>query len=230
MLTISQASATFVAIIAGFFTTKIISISNDKKRIKNKLAEFDIELGTRQGIIRDYENANSKIYQKWARESVSSFTNSLLQEPILEEYTLDKLKAKFTELEFYSPDEYESEEIENRYGEIMKAVREEIKKRTNNFTSGYGTLNSISARVPIIQHSHDADLKKVNYNKEKLQDEMNQITLLERMKHQYNEELNSISYPLYGLGYLTQIIFIITGVIIPLNYVGACHSFLSYRS
>lgn len=54
MLTIAQASATFVAIMAGFFTTKIISISSDKKRIESRIVEGNIIRQGREIKIRDY--------------------------------------------------------------------------------------------------------------------------------------------------------------------------------
>lgn len=39
-----MAGATFVAIVAAFFTTKIISLSGDKQRIKNQIAAIESEL------------------------------------------------------------------------------------------------------------------------------------------------------------------------------------------
>ena len=43
MITLAQISATFIAITAGFYTTKIISIVNDKARIKGRIDEYKIE-------------------------------------------------------------------------------------------------------------------------------------------------------------------------------------------
>jgi hypothetical protein len=37
-----------------------------------------------------------------------------------------------------------------------------------------------------------------------IQLESNEISILENLKHQYEEELRAISYPLYGIGFLSQ--------------------------
>ena len=42
MTTIAQISATFIAITAGFYTTKIVSIINDKSRIKGRTKELEV--------------------------------------------------------------------------------------------------------------------------------------------------------------------------------------------
>lgn len=98
MLTIAQASATFVAIIAGFFTTKIISISNDRKRILNKLAECNIQLQGRNDILSEYEGTIEEIYEKWGQEKISGFISEILEEPGLRLYTLDEIENINSEL------------------------------------------------------------------------------------------------------------------------------------
>jgi hypothetical protein len=64
----------------------------------------------------------------------------------------------------------------------------------------------------------DREVETRNRTEEKIQMESNEISILEELKQQYEEELGAISYPLYGIGFLSQIIFVITGVVIPLNY------------
>ena len=77
MLTIAQASATFVAIMAGFFTTKVISISSDRKRIENKITEDNIIRQGKEVKIRGYKEIISneaysleQLKQKFARMSM----------------------------------------------------------------------------------------------------------------------------------------------------------------
>ena len=46
MNTIAQCSATFIAITAGFFTTKMISLSTERSRIQRKKSEIESQLLT----------------------------------------------------------------------------------------------------------------------------------------------------------------------------------------
>ncbi len=58
MTTIAQISATFIAITAGFYTTKIISIINDKSRVKGRAKELEAELFL---VKRNYDNLQKQI-------------------------------------------------------------------------------------------------------------------------------------------------------------------------
>jgi hypothetical protein len=48
MLTIAEVSATFVAIVSGLYTSKIISLSSDKQKIRGRIQEIDAELKPRR--------------------------------------------------------------------------------------------------------------------------------------------------------------------------------------
>ena len=58
MTTIAQISATFIAITAGFYTTKIVSIINDKSRIKGRTKELEAELML---VTKNYDNLQEQI-------------------------------------------------------------------------------------------------------------------------------------------------------------------------
>jgi hypothetical protein len=58
MTTLAQISATFIAITAGFYTTKIISIINDKSRIKGRTNEFEAELNL---VTKNYDNLQKHV-------------------------------------------------------------------------------------------------------------------------------------------------------------------------
>ena len=63
--------------------------------------------------------------------------------------------------------------------------------------------------------THNRQIETINRTGEKIQGEQNQISILENLKHQYEEELRAVSYPLYGIGFLSQVTFVITGVEVP---------------
>ena len=72
---IAQTSATFVAIIAGFYTTKIISLSNDKRRILQRINELDNEIQAKKVYLEGLKNTESDTTNRWDREYVSGFIN-----------------------------------------------------------------------------------------------------------------------------------------------------------
>src|ERR671930_709499 len=133
MLTIAQASATFVAIMAGFFTTKIISISSDKKRIESKIAEDDIKRQGKEMKIMDYKEIIGNIERRKAERSVDSFVNDLLDEPLLNIYTLEQLKHKYAEKYMFEPNEYEIKILDKEYGRITKKIQKEMEDRAVHF-------------------------------------------------------------------------------------------------
>jgi hypothetical protein len=133
MLTIAQASATFVAIIAGFFTTKIISISNDRKRIENKLAECNIQLEGRENILSEYENTVEEIYEKWGQEKIGDFVKEILEETDLHPYSLVELESRFHEKNPGYTSERYSRILRERFGKIIECINLELKARAEEY-------------------------------------------------------------------------------------------------
>ena len=62
---IAQTSATFVAIIAGFYTTKIVTLSNDKRRILQRINELDNELQVKQVYLEGLKKTESDTVNNW---------------------------------------------------------------------------------------------------------------------------------------------------------------------
>jgi hypothetical protein len=72
---IAQTSATFVAIIAGFYATKIISLSNDKRRILQRINALDNEIQAKKVYLEGLENTESDTVNRWDKKYVSGFIN-----------------------------------------------------------------------------------------------------------------------------------------------------------
>jgi hypothetical protein len=183
MLTIVQASATFVAIIAGFFTTKIISISNDRKKLENKLVECNIQLQGRRNILSEYEGTIEGIYEKWGQEEIVSFVSDMLKEIDLHLYTVDELESRFHE-KYLNPSEQHLRILRERYDEIVEHIKTELKTRTEEYKQ------DPFRRSVILRHSipryYDKDLldKEVetrDRTEEKIQTESNEISILETL-------------------------------------------------
>ena len=106
MTTIAQISATFIAITAGFYTTKIISIINDKSRIKGRSRELDAELIQ---VNKNYDNLqkqidaiDSKNKEKWKASLREVFMHRIEFEAI---NTLNDLGSVFERRFESKPDE-----------------------------------------------------------------------------------------------------------------------------
>lgn len=50
MSTLAEAAATFVAIVAGFYTTKIFTLKTDKNRVEYKLKQLKLEIEHRKNV------------------------------------------------------------------------------------------------------------------------------------------------------------------------------------
>lgn len=208
MLTIAQASATFVAIMAGFFTTKIISISSDKKRIENKISEDDIIRQGKEIKIRGYKEIIGNIEHSKAERSVDSFVNDLLDEPSLEVYTLQQLKSKFTERYMFEPNEYEIKILDNEYDKIRNRIQKEIEDRVEYFKLN-GSIRTSATRSILVRNieTQDSENEELSEMYKKVQLEQNEITVLDNLKHHYEAEKNAISYPFNKLGICIAINF-----------------------
>lgn len=98
MYTIAQVSAAFVAIIVGFYTSRILSLSSERQRIQNKISEIDAEIEQRNKIAQIYQGHLDEIFTEQARDSVRHFRIRLLREQVLKEFTVDELIANFKKI------------------------------------------------------------------------------------------------------------------------------------
>jgi len=78
MSTLAGAASTFVAILAGFYTTKIFSISTDKNRFQNKINELELEIGHRKDNAKDLKTQIDRRQQEKDDDKINSFVENLL--------------------------------------------------------------------------------------------------------------------------------------------------------
>jgi hypothetical protein len=65
--------ATFVAIIAGFYTTKVISLTSDKRRILHKINALDIEIQTKNDYLESLKKTQSDTLNREDTEGIDAF-------------------------------------------------------------------------------------------------------------------------------------------------------------
>jgi formiminotetrahydrofolate cyclodeaminase len=68
MSTLAGAACAFVAILAGFYTTKIFSISTDKNRLKNEIDSLSLKLQHKREIPKKYEKLIISLRTAYAKE------------------------------------------------------------------------------------------------------------------------------------------------------------------
>jgi hypothetical protein len=73
MHAIAQASATFIAILAGFYTSKILSIASDKNRLAAKAKEIQNEIEWRRSNALENDRIVNEIYEENERSLFQAF-------------------------------------------------------------------------------------------------------------------------------------------------------------
>jgi hypothetical protein len=230
MLTIAQVSATFVAIVAGLYTSKILSISSEKQRIQNKIAEIDAEARQRHSIIDDYQSRIDPTFMKRASDDIEDFVTDLLSESDLKVYSLDELKTMFAEYEKpKQPNEYHTKvltkEFENIKKRILKAIQERRSKDPSDLERQFGMgLGSIANQYGNVARIYDKDtvireIDFINQNRQQQDEEYKRIRINNTLKEHYENELKTVIFPRHvTFGYLSQVGFAITGVALPLTH------------
>jgi hypothetical protein len=97
---IAEVSATFVAIIAGFYTTKIISLLNDKRRILQRINTLDIEIRTKDYYLERMKKMESDTTNREDTEFIDDFIKYVRSEFFIYEriFSFEDLRKFFHEL------------------------------------------------------------------------------------------------------------------------------------
>jgi predicted RND superfamily exporter protein len=216
LLAISQASATFVAILAGFYTTKIISISSEKKKLHSKIREIDNELTWRRRTVASLAREIDNIHNKWDEEAVESFAQYLVTQPYYNNTinTFEDIKQRFEEYYEQPPSENRLKILERKCPSILEEIQKNVQDKTVK----------LLAIAPQSEHFRRAlqDNNEVK-NRDTLRDQLNReesrISFLEDSKTTQENDLKFLVYPKYvKFGYASFIIFAMIGVIFPLTY------------
>lgn len=235
MSTIAQTAATFVAILAGFYTTKIISIAGDKNRIENKIQEINLEIVLTKKNIEIIENELDEIINRNDESLVDSFIEYVIDEirsslfyNDIPDYTFDNLKEEF--IKYY--DDNITENQAKKLNEKMPLIMEEIKNKKEEKRSEYekSTIPAeyittsigrpISESESIIRyHKNENENRIFEAHIQNKNNEENKLSFLKERLRIYEQELKSLIYPKHlKFAYISFIIFAIFGVIIPLTY------------
>lgn len=242
--TIAQISATFIAITAGFYTTKIISIVNEKSRISSRINEYEVELNLLRQSHSTYTKKIDQIDEERKNEFIEHFKEVALGP--FKEITLGQgrvIKDVNDLVSIYSkyyrivPSEGIIKTLTEILPDIVETSRirekeraEKNKKLLDSLRSGEfpDMHNSITAIAhPSISENQDIINKMESQQEQNIYDDLirsrdhtkNRLMMLEEITNTSRQELNSMEYPKHiRFGFISLIVFAIIGVIIPLTY------------
>jgi hypothetical protein len=229
LFTLAQASATFVAIVAAFFTAKILSIASEKQTLKNRTSVIDAELANRRALHSSYKEKIDSIRRQWAEESVSRFADRLKlfwkigkldHAPSMEE-----ILWVFNKEEKREPDADEMQVLQTRYASLKSEIEEAMEKnrREREQPSLFAMPRFPEVRLPLSPEIalESARAERANFIdlKSKYEHESNSITILEGTKKTYQDQIKALAFPPYAIfGFLSLAYFAIVGVVVPLAY------------
>jgi hypothetical protein len=101
MSTLAGAASAFVDIMAGFYTTKVFSISTDKKRLEIEINDRNLQIQQKNEIVKSYELKRDKEIEEDEDEMIDSFITHISHSTIVAFKPLDspdKIIAYFKEL------------------------------------------------------------------------------------------------------------------------------------
>lgn len=219
LLAISQASATFVAILAGFYTTKILSISSERKKFRSKIKDIDNELRWRAKTVDSLKTEIDNIHNRWAKEAVDQFEKNLVSQPSYYNTinTPEDIKQEYIkrhDLYERSPSEKEIEILESRCSSIIEQIQKNKKERT---ISVQAFLSQPQAIERVLRNRDEE--KNTNKLIGEYNDNQSRILYLGESKAILESDLKFLANPRYvTFGYSSLIIFAVLGVIFPLTY------------
>lgn len=181
--TVAQVSGIFVAIIGGFFTTKILSISTERNRLSRQLNQLDPTIRTKDELIIHHQNIVDRISITWAEWEIDYFKENLLRSEEIKDYSEDEIIEKFYEYKQEKeivPNEYEIAILEDQYNTISQEIKTEIQNRKNPFRIDSSLISSLLSPISrpnlVDQYSEAIEKSKIeSFEKNQLVSQRKQI-------------------------------------------------------
>lgn len=234
MYTLAGAASTFVAIIAGFYTTKIFSITADINHLKNKSKQIELEIDWKsQNVQRLEEQINSKI-DKDNEKHVNYFLEEMKSEYSQRIESFDQILQYYETFWEKKPFENIVKKLKNRYEPFRKEFNKELdenqellKKSESTPYSPFAATNETviarplyhvdeTARIIESDRSIEEENRFLDLKKE-FEREQGTLDFLNKQFNEYSEEMNALVYPNMKFGFISFALFAFLGVIIPLT-------------
>ena len=144
--TIAQTSATFVAIIAGFYTTKIISLSNEQRRILQRINELDNELQEKTVYYNSLKETESETENRWDEEIINGFIEHITGDFYIYEQikSIEDLREWFPKLYDQPLTENQDRILKERASKILAELENKRNERKERSTLREVTVNPVN--------------------------------------------------------------------------------------
>ena len=218
MYTVAQVSGIFIAILGGFLTTKLLTISTDKNRLTSQIEEIKTKTDNHNKIIEHYTKIKDNIGFQWAEENINRFVNELSKSDTPIPDSLPKLIELFKE-EQIEVNDYELKVLELNYEDIIKRLDE---SRTQS-----GLFRALGGMSMIINpHNSDRQIDEYKNANDKLMHEQAELESLENLRKQYEKDLSYITLP-HSFSRIILILFFsaLIGVALPLGFIPNIENF-----
>jgi outer membrane murein-binding lipoprotein Lpp len=229
MSTLAGAASTFVAILAGFYTTKIFSISTDKTRLQSKINELELEIEHKKEYAKNLKIQIDKWQEEKDDDKIKYFEENLgtalmlYDKPVNSYDDIIEMWKKYWNSES-EPSESILKKLKARTASLIERLKpKEVKQQKFDFLNNPERIE-VLAHIPddtsrMIESNYALEeKKKFDQLKTDLNSELIKINYLEKQLDQVTGELRSITYPKHVIfGISSFVLFAILGVIIPLT-------------
>lgn len=218
MYAIAQVSAVFVAITAGLFTNKLISISGEKSRLKTKIIDFDKEINEHEIVLEETKTEIDRLKRKHAHFWAEHFVDSLESKSGLKKFTLAELKDEFDKSEYGPMDEYYDQVFDERYDEFLEKIEDFLKPRIGILGMDLSTIKSPAIIAEERRARREEEQKIIDLESQKKINE-HAIKFSKKTKDNVISEINSLTLP-GGVEkeFFMLFVFAILGVVFPLFF------------
>ena len=215
-----------MAILAGFYTSKIISIAGDKNRIQNKINQLNLEIKRSSELVDNYEQ--DLVQEELVEEDsmIDLFVNHLespdiyMTTEVLSSDDITRLYKEYWEIENQAElTDSVLKKLEDKSASIIqenKDLREKANAESNIHRFMDAATKASVRRVKLFRPEEDDE--KLRTLRDNLEKEKNHSDFLREHLSLNRVELTSTIYPKrLKFGFFSFIIFAWLGVIFPLT-------------
>jgi hypothetical protein len=125
---LTQAGATFAAIVGAFFTTKILSISAEKRTLENHIDQLGQEVSRRSKRIEEMQQETAYIEQDWADSRIEQLEDALMAEvDVMRPFSLEDMHGLFEKVARRPPNVQEKKAMEKAYPKFKERIDKKAK-------------------------------------------------------------------------------------------------------
>jgi hypothetical protein len=225
MSTLTQAAATFVAISAGFYTTKILTIAGDKNRLEHKLNYIKAEISYENQNIANRESERNNFLEDMENQRLNDFIHILKERanfPAFKDINtfndfINYYKDIFAELPSSSFLIKLKTKSDSTIKELTKIKEGKLQK--NTFSTSDLSIDEDSRIIELNQISEEQQNFNIKNLEKEIKEKENKVTFLNQQLSLLKEELHTLIYPKHvKFGFISFGLFAFLGVVIPLMH------------